>query len=111
MENIYNRQIIMNSQTIRINKGDTTVIQEAIEGLESLDGFDATLYVFDRAGREILSVDGEKEGALVTYSLSYELTKELPVGFHDFETKLTSVEKVFTPSRGKFIIDRVLKID
>ena len=101
----------MNSQTIRTNKGDTTVIQEDVEGLESLDDFDAILYVFDRAGREILSVDGEKEGALVTYSLNHKLTKELPVGFHDFETKLTSAEKVFTPSRGKFIVDRVLKID
>lgn len=102
----------MESQTIRINQGDTTTIQETIEGLTSLSGYNATLLIHSKAGTEIDSVAGTIEALTITYTITNEESKGYPVGIHDFETKIVDdTDYVFTPSKGKFIVDSVLEND
>ena len=102
----------MEAQTIRINQGDTTTIQETIEGLTSLSGYNATLLIHNKAGTEIDTVEGTIEALTITYEIINESSKDYPVGIHEFETKLNNeADSVFTPSKGKFIVDAVLEND
>lgn len=102
----------MEKQTIRINQGDTTTIQETITGLTSLSGYNANLLIYDKAGTEIDSVAGTIEALTITYEIINESSKDYPVGIHEFETKINNeADSVFTPSKGKFIVDAVLEND
>ena len=102
----------MEKQTIRIIKGDSAALQETITGLTSLEGYSAALYIAMKDGEELDVLAGEVDGLVVTYEITAEESKDYPTGVHEFETKLWNEEgNVFTPSKGKFILDPVIEND
>ena len=102
----------MNNQTIKINQGDSTIIEETITGASSLTGYVAKLYIKDSTGTLIDTITGDIVDLLITYELLNEDTKVYPVGNHSFETKVFDTsDHVCTPSKGDFIVDPVIEND
>lgn len=98
--------------TIKIKQGDATTITETITGITSLTGYSAKLYIYTNAKVAIGTITGTISGLVITYQLVNELTKVYPLGQHNFETKIwDSSDHVYTPSQGKFIIEKTIQND
>lgn len=102
----------MEKQAIKIFQGDAVVIEETITGLASLADYTAKMYVKKKDGTEIDTLTGSIVSLVITYTILNEDSKAYPIGDHNFETKLFDAEDhVYTPSKGIFIVEQVLKED
>jgi hypothetical protein len=99
-------------QAIFLKRGDSDTLSETITGIDSLAGFSAKMFIVDSAGTEVDTLDGTIEGLVITYEIVNEDSKVYPIGIHNFETKIfDDNDNVFTPTRGKFVVEEVIEED
>ena len=99
-------------QLITIHQGDADTLTETVEGLTSLEGYTAKLYIVDSAGTEVDTLDGTIEELVITYEIVNESSKLYPVGSRDFETKIfDDLDHVHTPSIGVFVVEQAIEED
>ena len=92
-------------QFISLKKGDATTLTDTVEGLTSLSGYTAKLYVYDADNTAILTVAGSISGLVITYQIVNEDTKSLTAGTYEFESKVwDSSDHVYSDTRGIFEI-------
>jgi len=97
---------------IIVKQGDSDVFEETISNMDTLEGYDAKMYITDAEDTEILTITGTVSGLVVTYVLTREACKAITVGKYDFETKVFDVNHhSHTPSKGKFIVEPVEEND
>ena len=97
---------------ISIKKGDSTTLTETITGLTSLAGYTAKMYIVNKAGAELDTLDGVITALIITYEIFNEASKLYPVGIYNFETKIWDAsDHVNTPSEGKFIVKKAIEED
>lgn len=97
---------------IYIYQGDADTITETIEGLSSLAGYTAKMYVVNFSGTAVITKTGTVSGLTVTYQFVNEDTKAIATGRYSYETKLFDLaDHVYTPSKGKFIIKDSIEED
>jgi len=95
------------SQLLKIHQGDSTTLTETVEGLTSLEGYTAKLYI-----AEVDTLDGDIDGLVITYQIVNESSKLYPVGSHEFETKIfDDLDHVHTPSSGGFVVEQAIEND
>ena len=90
---------------IIVKQGDSDVFEETISNMDTLDGYDAKMYIEDAAGTEILTITGSISGLVITYTLTRAACKAIAVGKYNFETKVFDSDFNHTPSKGKFIVE------
>ena len=97
---------------LKTNKGDSVCFSEVITGLDTLSGYEAKLYIYEKDGTAYATVDGSIDTLTITYSMLNEVTKLHVVGVYNFETKIwNSSDYVYTPSKGRLSITSVLNAD
>jgi len=95
------------SQLLKIHQGDSDILTETIEGLTSLEGYTAKLYI-----AELDTIDGTIDGLVITYEIVNESSKFYPVGSCEFETKIfDDLDHVHTPSSGEFVVEEAIEED
>ena len=97
------------SQLLKIHQGDSTTLTETIEGLTSLEGYTAKLYI-----AELDTLDGTIDGLVITYEIVNENSKLYPVGSYEFETKIFDDDEsdhVYTLSSGIFVVEQAIEND
>jgi len=98
--------------TLTLKQGDSDTLVETIEGLDSLIGYNAKLYIKTKDGVEVDTLTGVIDGLEITYEILNEDSKSYPIGNHSFETKIwDSSDHVYTPSYGKFSVKTALEND
>ena len=99
-------------QLLSIKQGDSDTLEETVEGLTSLAGYTAKMYIVNRAGVEVDTLDGEIVGLVITYQIVNESSKLYPVGTCEFETKIfDDSDHVYTPSSGGFVVEQTIEND
>ena len=97
---------------ITIRQGDADTFTETVTGLDSLSGYSAKMYIYDKGGTELDTIDGSIEELEITYDLVNESSKAYPVGTYKFETKVwDDSDHVYTPSKGSFVVEPALEND
>lgn len=97
---------------IENKKGDSITLTETIDGLTSLTGYSAKMYIYTIAGVEVDVITGSIDGLGITYNILNDTAKEYPVGSHRFETKLFDAsDHVYTPSDGGFTVLKSVNSD
>jgi len=90
-------------QFISIKQGDADTFTETIEGLTTLTGYTAKMYIFKSDGTKLDTINGTINGLIVTYEIVNESSKIYPVGTYDFETKIFDAsDHVYSQSNGIF---------
>ena len=92
---------------IKIKQGDSDTLTEPIEGLSSLSGYTAKLYIKTLAGVEVDTITGSIVALVVTYEIVNDDSQDYPIGAHDYESKIFDVsDHVYTTSKDKFIVEK-----
>jgi len=95
------------SQLLKIHQGDSDILTETVEGLTSLEGYTAKLYI-----AELDTLDGTIDGLVITYEIVNESSKLYPLGSYDFETKIfDDSDHVYTPNEGEFVVLKAIEED
>lgn len=96
---------------LELFKGDADTWTETVEGLSSLSGYSAKVYLYLN-GTAVDSFSGTINGLTITYDIKNEDTKSYTCGLYDVETKIwDSSDHVYTPTRTKLRVKQPLISD
>ena len=102
----------MARQFLKIKQGDADTFTEAITGLDSLSGYSAKMYIYDKNGTQLDTINGSIDGLTITYNLVNDLSKGYTPGVYYYETKIwDSSDHVYTPTTGMLIIESTQEED
>lgn len=95
---------------LKIKQGDSDTFTETIEGLSTLDGYTAKLYIKTSAGVAVDTITGSIAALVITYEAVNDNSKGYPIGGHDYESKIFDEnDHVYTTSKDKFIVEKAIE--
>lgn len=101
-------------EVFTIKQGDADTLTETVSGVTSLSGYSARMLIFKSDKTSIDTITGtvNATGLTATYEIENENSKAYPPGTHYFETKVfDTVDHVYTPSAGFFIVEQTSNED